>query len=49
VGSDQVYLDLKGLKVGEHSVPLNFSLPPEVKVIEQKPQRFKVRITKAGI
>ena len=48
VGSDQVYLDLKGLKVGEHNVPLNFSLPPEIKVIEQKPQRFRVRITKSG-
>jgi YbbR domain-containing protein len=48
LGSDQVYLELKGLTVGEHSVPLNFSLPAEVKVLEQKPQRFKVRITKAG-
>jgi YbbR domain-containing protein len=46
VGANQVYLDLKGLAVGEHLLPLNFSLPPEVKVIEQKPQRFKVRITK---
>jgi len=47
VDSNQVYLDLKGLSVGEHVLPLNFNLPPEVKVIEQKPQRFKVRITKA--
>ena len=49
VGSDQVYLNLRGLAPGEHSVPLSISLPPEVKVTEQKPQRFKVRITKAGV
>ena len=48
VGADQVYLNLKGLAPGEHSVPLSVSLPPEVKVTEQKPQRFKVRITKVG-
>jgi len=48
VGADQVYLNLKGLAPGEHFVPLSVSLPPEVKVTEQKPQRFKVRITKAG-
>ena len=47
ISSNQVYLDLKGLAVGEHVVPLNFSLPPHVKVVEQKPQRFKVRITKS--
>src|SRR5215831_15202304 len=49
VGSDQVYLNLRGLAPGEHSVPLSISLPPEVKITEQKPQRFKVRITKAGV
>ena len=48
VGKDQVYLSLKGLPPGEHSVPLSVDLPPEVKVTEQKPQRFKVRIRKAG-
>jgi YbbR domain-containing protein len=48
LGADQVYLNLKGLAPGEHFVPLSVSLPPEVKVTEQKPQRFKVRITKAG-
>jgi YbbR domain-containing protein len=48
LGADQVYLNLKGLAPGEHSVPLSVSLPPEVKVTEQKPQRFKVRITKLG-
>jgi YbbR domain-containing protein len=45
---DQVYLDLKGLGVGEHSVPLSFSLPPKIRVVEQKPPRFRVRITKTG-
>lgn len=48
LGIEQVYLNLKGLAPGEHSVPLSVSLPPEVKITEQKPQRFKVRITKAG-
>jgi YbbR domain-containing protein len=48
LGKDQVYLDLKGLPPGLHSVSLHVNLPPEVKVTEQKPQRFKVRIRKAG-
>ena len=47
VGPNQVYLNLKGLAIGEHSVPLSFSLPPEVRVVEQKPQRVKVRIMRA--
>jgi len=45
---DRVYMDLKGLPVGDHNVPLTLSLPAEVKVVEQKPQRFKVRIIKPG-
>jgi YbbR domain-containing protein len=44
--SDQVYLNLKGLSVGEHNVPLELDLPVEVQVLEQRPQRFRVRITK---
>lgn len=44
--SDDVYLNLKGLSVGEHNVPLELNLPPEVQVQEQRPQRFRVRITK---
>lgn len=47
LGVDQVYLNLKGLGQGEHSVPLIVRLPPEVRVLEQKPMRFKVRIAKA--
>jgi YbbR domain-containing protein len=43
---ENVYLNLKGMSAGEHSVALLFNLPPEVKVLEQKPQRFRVRITK---
>lgn len=48
LGADQIYLNLKALAPGEHSVALSVSLPPEVKVTEQKPQRFKVRIRKTG-
>ena len=44
--SDEVYLNLKGLSVGEHNVPLELNLPVEIRVEEQKPQRFRVRITK---
>jgi hypothetical protein len=44
--SNEVYLNLTGLSVGEHNVPLEFNLPPEIRVEEQKPQRFRVRITK---
>jgi len=47
ISSNQVYLNLKGLAVGEHAVPLSFNLPPEVRVVEQKPPRVKVRITKS--
>lgn len=46
LGADQVYLSLKGLGVGEHSVSLAFNLPSGIKVVEQKPLRFRVRITK---
>lgn len=44
--SDEVYLNLKGLSVGEHNLPLEMNLPAEVQVSEQKPQRFRVRIIK---
>ncbi len=47
LGADQAYLDLKGLASGEHSVSLSFNLPAEVKVVEQKPARFKVKISKS--
>jgi YbbR domain-containing protein len=48
LSKDQVYLDLKGLPTGQHSVPLRIDLPPEIKVTEQKPRRFKVHIKKVG-
>lgn len=48
LSSDQVYLELKGIPVGEHNVPLTLILPADVKVVEQKPQQFRVRITKPG-
>ena len=44
VGEEHVYLDLKGLEAGNHTLPLTLRLPPEVKVIEQRPSRFRVRI-----
>jgi YbbR domain-containing protein len=44
--SENVYLNLNGMSAGEHSIALLFNLPPEIRVIEQKPQRFRVRITK---
>jgi YbbR domain-containing protein len=47
VGPRQVFLDLDGLAAGEHSLPLSVNLPPDIKVLEQKPQRFKVRIMKS--
>ena len=47
LGPDQVYLDLDGLAPGEHSVELKFNLPAEIKVADQKPVRFKVRIGKS--
>jgi YbbR domain-containing protein len=43
--SDRAYLDLKGMAVGDHSVALVLDLPEEVKVLEQRPLRFRVRIT----
>ena len=46
LGSGQVYLDLNGLAAGDHVVSLQLSLPADVRVIEQKPEQFKVRITK---
>jgi YbbR domain-containing protein len=44
--SDEVYLNLRGLPAGEHNVPLELNLPSEVQVQEQRPQRFRVRISK---
>jgi YbbR domain-containing protein len=46
LSSKEVHLNLQGLAVGEHNVPLELNLPAEIKVVEQKPQRFRVRITK---
>lgn len=46
LSSKEIQLNLQGLGVGEHNVSLDLNLPPEIKVVEQKPQRFRVRITK---
>ncbi len=43
---DEVYLNLKGLPVGEHNLSLMVKFPAGVRVIEQKPRRFRVRIGK---
>jgi len=48
LGSSQVYLDLKGLAAGEHTLSLSFNLPPAVTVLEQRPEQFKVRIMKSA-
>ena len=45
LGPEQVYLNLKGLGLGSHALPLSFNLPREVKVLEQKPDRFRVVIS----
>jgi YbbR domain-containing protein len=45
LGPEQVYLDLKGLKPGTYSLRLTFDLPREIKVVEQKPERFRVTIS----
>ena len=44
--SEHVYLNLKGLPAGDHEVELHLVLPAEIQVVEQKPQRFRVRITR---
>ena len=44
--SEDVYLNLKGLPAGEHQVVLDWTLPAEIQVVEQKPLRFRVRIIK---
>jgi YbbR domain-containing protein len=44
--AENVYLDLHGMSAGDHNVELSFNLPPEIKVVEQRPQRVRVRIIK---
>jgi YbbR domain-containing protein len=44
--AEQVQLNLQGMAVGDHNATLELNLPAEVKVVEQKPLRFRVRITK---
>ncbi|MGE5216214.1 MAG: YbbR-like domain-containing protein [Chloroflexota bacterium] len=43
---EQVHLNLQGMAVGAHNVPVELNLPAGVEVAEQKPQRFRVRIIK---
>jgi len=42
----QAYLDLAGLGPGSYTLPLSLRLPPEVKVVEQTPVRFQVKIAR---
>ncbi len=44
LGGEQVYLDLNGLGPGSHEVDLSLNLPAVIKVVEQRPARFTVRI-----
>ncbi|MGN6717372.1 MAG: CdaR family protein [Candidatus Binatia bacterium] len=44
--ADNVFLDLHGMSAGDHNVELSFHLPPEIRVVEQRPQRVRVRIVK---
>jgi YbbR domain-containing protein len=44
--AENVYLDLHGMSAGDHNVELSFNLPPEIRIIEQRPQRVRVRIVK---
>ena len=46
IGAEQVYVVLKGLPVGTHSVPLLFNLPEGVKPAEAEPQQVQVKILK---
>lgn len=46
VGPGQVFVDIEGLAPGDYSLPLSFNLPPDIKLLEHKPQRVKVRILK---
>jgi hypothetical protein len=45
---DEAYLNLRGLPVGEHQLPLIVELPAGIQLVEQKPPRVRVRITKPG-
>jgi len=46
LGPENVFVNLKGLGVGDHSVPLEIDLPSGVKVVERKPALVRVKITK---
>jgi len=44
--AENVYLDLHRMSAGDHNVELSFNLPSEIRVVEQRPQRVRVRIVK---
>jgi len=41
---DEVYLNLNDLPIGEHDLPLMIKLPAGIRMLEQTPPRFRVRI-----
>jgi YbbR domain-containing protein len=45
---ESVFVNLKGMSVGDHSLTLSMNLPAGIRVVDQNPQRFKVRIAKAA-
>jgi YbbR domain-containing protein len=45
---DNVFINLKGMAVGDHSLTLTTNLPEGIRVVQQNPQRFKVRISKVA-
>jgi YbbR domain-containing protein len=45
---DNVFINLKGMAVGDHSLTLTTNLPAGIRVVQQNPQRFKVRISKVA-
>jgi YbbR domain-containing protein len=46
LGAGQIFINIDGLAPGDYSLPLSFKLPPDIQVLEHRPQRFKVRVLK---
>lgn len=44
--SVRAHIDLKGLKPGKYSKKVEMKLPENVSVVEVKPQRFKIKVSK---
>jgi len=46
LGPMNVFVPLQSLSAGDHNLPLQFDLPKGIKVVEHKPARVRVKITK---